>query len=143
MRPPAEQVPDMRLEEMVYETARAALDDAAVTRAEIDHVTIAACDEIDGRSISSMLLAAPAGAYMRDEIKCTDSGLMGLCLGALRVGSGVLGLGLVVSWNKSSEAPLEDVMRMRCEPFYTRPIGLNMTIADGLFAQAAAERYGR
>jgi acetyl-CoA acyltransferase len=33
VRPPAERVPDLRLEEMVYETARAALDDAAVTRA--------------------------------------------------------------------------------------------------------------
>ena len=28
-------------------------------------------------------------------------------------------------------------MRMRCEPFYTRPVGLNMAITDGLFAQAA------
>src|ERR1051326_3917980 len=50
---------------------------------------VARRDELDGRSISSMLLAMPAGAYLRDEIKCTDSGLLGLCLGAMRVGSGV------------------------------------------------------
>lgn len=138
---PADCVIDKRLEEMVFDTARAALNNAGVTRQDIDHVTIAGCDELDGRGISSMLLAAPAGAYMKDEMKCTDSGLVGLCLGAMRTASGIADLGLVVSWNKSSKAPVEDVMRMRCEPFFTRPIGLNMAIADGLFAQAIVNRF--
>lgn len=126
----------------MFDTTRAALDDAGVKREEIDHVTLAASDELDGRAISSMLLAMPSGAYLRDETKCTDSGLTGLCLGAMRIGSGVFELGLVVSWNKTSEAPVENVMRMRAEPFYTRPIGLNMAITDGLFAGAVMERHG-
>ena len=129
-------VADKRLEEMVYDTAKEALDAVGISRRALDHVTIAACDELDGRSISSMLLAAPAGAYLKDEIKATDSGLTGLCLEATRIRSGRFHLGLLVSWNKSSIAPFEDVMRMRCEPFYTRPIGLNMSISDGLFAAA-------
>jgi acetyl-CoA acetyltransferase len=140
--PPARAVTGKRLEEMVFDTARAALDDAGVKQADIDHVTIAACDELDGRAISSMLLAMPAGAYLRDETKCTDSGLTGLCLGAMRVASGIFDLGLVVSWNKTSEAPVENVMSMRAEPFYTRPIGLNRTVTDALFAGAVANRYG-
>ncbi|MDQ2802997.1 MAG: thiolase family protein, partial [Pseudomonadota bacterium] len=49
---------------------------------------------------------------------------------------------LVVSWNKSSIAPFEDVMRMRAEPFFTRPIGLNAAITDGLFAGAVSAAYG-
>lgn len=142
VHPPADQVRDKRLEEMVFDTTRAALGSAGIRREEIDHVTIAASDELDGRAISSMLLAMPSGAYLRDEMKCTDSGLTGLCLGAMRVASGLHDLGLVVSWSKTSESPLEDVMRMRCEPFYTRPIGLNMTIADGLFAQAVTQKLG-
>jgi acetyl-CoA acetyltransferase len=139
---PAARIGDKRLEELVFDTAHAALKDAGVKRAQIDHVTIAGCDELDGRSISSMLLAAPAGAQLRDEMKCTDSGLTGLCLEAMRLESGIFDLGLLVSWSKPSTAPLEDVMRMRCEPFYTRPIGLNMAITDGLFAQAAGAKYG-
>ena len=142
VHPPAARIGDKRLEELVFDTAHAALRDAAVSRAQIDHVTIAGCDELDGRSISSMLLAAPAGAQLRDEMKCTDSGLTGLCLAAMRIESGTFDLGLLVSWSKPSTAPVEDVMRMRCEPFYTRPVGLNRTIADGLFAQAVGERYG-
>jgi acetyl-CoA acetyltransferase len=139
---PAARIGGKRLEELVFDTAFAALADAGVSRAQIDHVTIAGCDELDGRSISSMLLAAPAGAQLRDEMKCTDSGLTGLCLEAMRLESGIFDLGLLVSWSKPSTAPLEDVMRMRCEPFYTRPVGLNMAITDGLFAQAAGARYG-
>ena len=142
MHPPSAWVADKRLEEMVFDTAKAALEDARIARAELDHITIAACDELDGRSISSMLLSAPAGAYLKDEIKTTDSGLIGLCLEAMRIESGRFHLGLLSSWNKSSKAPFEDVMRMRCEPFYTRDIGLNMSIADGLFAQAVSGAYG-
>jgi acetyl-CoA acetyltransferase len=84
----------------------------------------------------------PAGAYMKDEIKCTDTGLYAMILGALRIESGLHDIGLAVSWNKSSTAPFEDVMRMRCDPFYVRPIGLNASIADGLFAQAMAVKFG-
>ena len=142
LHPAALRIGDKRLEEVVFDTAHDALCNAGISRAELDHVTIAACDELDGRSISSMLLAAPAGSYLKDEIKVTDSGMIGLCMETLRLSSGRFDLGLVASWNKSSKAPFEDVMRMRCEPFYTRPIGLNMTIADGLFAQAAGNAFG-
>ena len=75
-------------------------------------------------------------------MRVTDSGLTGLHLGAMRVASGHLQLGLVVSWNQSSVSPLEDIGRMRAEPFFLRPIGLNFAIADGLFASAMAERHG-
>jgi acetyl-CoA acetyltransferase len=138
----ADVIDDMRLEEIAYRTARAALDNAGIQRREIDHVTLAACDELDGRSITSMLLAAPAGAYLKDEMRVTDSGLAGLQLGAMRVGAGDLQLGLVVSWNQSSVGPVEDAARMCAEPFYLRPIGMNYSIADGLFANASAHRYG-
>ncbi len=142
LHPAQARVADKRLEEMVFDTARACLDSAGVQRRQMDHVTIAGCDELDGRSISSMLLAMPSGAYLKDELKATDSGLHGLCLEATRLASGRFHLGLVVSWCKSSTSPLEDVMRMRCDPFFTRPIGLNMSIADGLLAGASAHATG-
>jgi acetyl-CoA acetyltransferase len=134
--PPAEKLLSKRLEEMVYDTSAQALRAAAIERSELDHITIAACDELDGRSISNMLMVAPAGGYLKDELRVTDSAMVGLHLAAMRIASGRYHLGLLASWNKSSTAPFEDVMRMRCEPFFTRPIGLNATIADALFAQA-------
>ena len=142
VHPAADVIGDLRLEEMAYRTARAALDDAGIERRQIDHVTLAASDEIDARGISSMLLAAPSGAYLKDEMRVTDSGMTGLHLGAMRAGSGDLQLGLVVSWNQSSVGPLEDIARMRAEPFFLRPIGLNFAIADALFANAMAQDHG-
>lgn len=137
--PPAEKIVTKRLEEMAYDTSAAALRAAGVGRAELDHITIAACDELDGRSISNMLMVAPAGGYLKDELRVTDSGMVGLALAAMRIVTGRYSLGLLASWSKTSKAPFEDVMRMRCEPFFTRPIGLNAAIADALFAQAQSE----
>lgn len=142
MHPASRRIADKRLEEVVYDTTAAALGEAGLERDQIEQVTIAACDELDGRSISSMLLAMPAGAYLKDEIKCTDNGLVGLCLSAMRMQSGLFDLGLAVSWCKPSIAPVEEVMRARAEPFFTRPVGLNMSIADGLFAQAQCAAHG-
>ena len=142
VHPATDVVRDLRLEELAYATARAALDDAGLTRDRLDHVTLAGCDEIDARGISSMLLASPSGAYLKDENRVTDSGLTGLHLGALRAASGHLGLGLVVSWSQSSVGPLENLARMRAEPFYLRPIGLNFAITEGLLAVALADRFG-
>ncbi len=131
-----------RLEEMVYHTARAALDNAGVTRRELDHVTLGACDELDGRSISSMLMAMPAGAYLVDEIKVTDSAATALCLEAARLSSEEFDIGMVASWCKSSKTDVESVMRLRGDPFYTRPFGINLTLSDALLAQAVTQEFG-
>jgi acetyl-CoA acetyltransferase len=89
-----------------------------------------------------MLMAAPSGAYLKDEIRVTDSGLTGLVLGALRLATGRFHVGLVVSWNQTSVIDVEGLMRMRAEPFHLRPVGLNATIADGLMAGAIQHRLG-
>lgn len=131
-----------RLEEMAYQVSRAALESAGVSRGQVDHMTIGAVDELDGRPISSMLMAAPAGGFMTDEMKVTDSGLMALCLGAARLMTGEFQLGLVCSWCKPSKTSVDEVMRLRGDPFFTRPLGFDMTMADGLFAQAMACEFG-
>ena len=147
-----------RLEELVFDVTREALASSGVQRQAVDSVTIAACDELDGRSISSMLLAMPAGAYLKDEIKCTDTGLYALLLGAMRIESGLHDIGLVVSWNKSSIAPVEDVMRMRWihsmsvrsastlrlpMGFSLRPWRLDLAFPEDDVTGAVARAYGR
>jgi acetyl-CoA acetyltransferase len=131
----------LRLEEMAFHTSRAALDSAGVTRRQLDSITLGACDELDGRPISSMLMTAPAGGYGTDEIKVTDSGASALCLAYARFLAGESQLGLVVSWCKSSKTDVDAVMRLRGEPFYTRPLSINATISDALFAQAVSDQF--
>lgn len=132
----------LRLEEMVHHTSRRALDHAGISRRQLDNVVLGASDELDGRPISSMLLAAPAGAYLTDEIKVTDSGATALCLAYARIHSGEFHAGLVASWCKSSKSDVEAVMRLRAEPIFLRPLGMDARIADGLFAQAMGQRFG-
>ena len=132
---------DLRLEEMAYHTARSALDAAGVTRRQLDSLTLGACDELDGRPISSMLMSAPSGGYDTDEIKVTDSGASALCLAYARFLSGESNLGLVMSWCKSSKTDVDTVMRLRGDPFFTRPLGINATIGDALFAQAVGREF--
>jgi acetyl-CoA acetyltransferase len=142
MHPPQQSERGLRLEEMAYRTARAALDAAGVSRRQIDSLTLGACDELDGRPISSMLMSAPAGGYETDEIKVTDSGATALCLAYARLLAGESRLGLVVSWCKSSKTEVEAVMRLRGDPFYTRPLGIGAAISDALFAQAVTSEFG-
>lgn len=138
---PARQSP-LRLEEMAYRACSAALNDAGISRGELDHVTLAACDELDGRPISSMLMTAPSGGYLTDEIKVTDNSAMGLVLGHARIASGDFDVGMVVSWCKSSKTDVDAVMRMRGDPFYVRPVGMDGRISDALFSQAVARKHG-
>lgn len=133
---------DQKLDDMVFEAASKALAQASLDREEIDSVVIAACDELDGRCISSMLLAMPAGAYLKDEIKVTDDGSYGVILAAMRLMTGLFDLSLVVSWCKTSEAPVSDVMRMRWDPFYHRVFGMNHITAAALMAGAYTKRFG-
>jgi thiolase-like protein len=142
MSAPQPAVRDRRCEELAFDTVRQALARAGVKRGEIDAVTLSTSDEMDGRSISSMLMAAPSGSYLKDELRVTDSGLTGLVMGALRIGSGRFHLGLVVSWSQTSQIDVDDLTRMRAEPFALRPIGLNGRIADALQAGALAGKLG-
>ena len=91
--PAHEALRTQRTEELAFQTVRAALADAGVNRQAVDTVTLATSDEMDGRAISSMLMAAPSGAYLKDEIRVTDAGLSGLMLGALRIATGCSSIG--------------------------------------------------
>lgn len=142
MSPSYSSLRTQRNEELAFQTVRSALQRAGVKREQLDAVTLATSDEMDGRSISSMLMAAPSGAYLKDELRVTDSGLTGLVMGALRGASGRFGLGLVVSWNQTSQIDINDLTRMQAEPFALRPIGLNAAIAAGLQAGALQNALG-
>lgn len=142
LHPAAAAVRHLRLEEMVWRTVSSALDSACVTRRQVDSLTLGACDELDGRPISSMLMSAPAGGYLTDELKVTDSGASALGMAYARFLAGESELGLVVSWCKSSKTEVDNVMRLRGDPFYTRPLGIGALASDAMFAQAMSAEFG-
>lgn len=133
---------DASLEELVFAASSAALADAGLTRADIDGVCLAASDELDGRSISSMHLAGPAGGYLRDEIKVTDDGAAALAAAVLRVEAGAGRMVLAVSWTKSTESPPEPAQAVNADPVYERPLGLTALAREALLTQHWVDRLG-
>ena len=86
------------IEERLFETVSACLDAAGLERDDIDAVVLAADDLADGRSITTMLHATAAGAYLKDEIRTTNGSLVALGLGALRIKAGYSKVLLVAGW---------------------------------------------
>lgn len=112
------------LEELVHLAARDALADAGVDRQDVDNVVVCASDLEDGRAISSMVTACPAGAYRKDFIKTTDTGIHALGLAAMRMATGVFDTTLVVSWSKQSETEEGPIRRLEADPMFRRGTGL-------------------
>lgn len=132
-------VDERSLEEVIHAASRGALTDAGIDREAIDNVVACASDLEDGRAISSMVAAAPAGSYRRDFIKTTDTGIHALALAAMRMKAGVFDTTLVVSWAKQSETDEETIRRLEADPFYHRGTGLGHVTGHAATASAYAD----
>ena len=112
------------LEELVFQTVRAALADSGVSIESVQSVVLAAHDLVDGRSLSSMVTAPAAGAYLRDEIRVAEDGLVALSLAGARVAAGECEFSIVAAWGRASEGDLLRDSRVAMDPFMVQPFGL-------------------
>ncbi len=128
----AERRDDVRLEELVFEAASAALADAGIVRADLGTVVMAGADQLDGRSISSMMTAGPAGAYLKDEIRTTTEGSYAAILACLRILSGEYDTALAITWSKTSESPYDLISSLSYDPFYLRPLAFNDVVESAI-----------
>lgn len=103
---------------------------------------LAASDQTDGRAISSMLTAGPAGAHLTDEINIASSPGHAFAMGCLAIASGLRRRVLVTSWGKASEIATEGghaaAERLSADPYYERDAGVSPVAALGF--QALAHR---
>jgi len=130
----------LNLTELVFEATAAALADAGLRRADIDGVCLAASDQLDGRAISSMQLAGPAGGFLKDEIKIGDDGALAFATAVLRIEAGADRRVLAVSWTKESESSLGTALGVNAEPVYARPAGLHPLVAEAAVTTAFLDR---
>jgi len=130
------------LYDMIFEAASLALADAGMERKDLESVVLAASDLVDGVSISSMVTATAAGAYLKDEIKVADDGMFGLAMAYLRIRSGHFANSIVVGWSKCSQGSISKITNLNFDPFYHRPFALNLVTAGALQATRYADRYG-
>ncbi|MFG2039819.1 hypothetical protein [Dactylosporangium sp. NPDC048998] len=129
------------LPEFIFATVSAALADAGCTMADVDAVVIAAHDLVDGRSLSSMITGPAAGAYLRDEIRVSDDGLVAVSLAAARLQAHEATRVLVAAWGRASEGSPQRTSRAGFDPVVEQPLGLTDTAVSALRASAYLRRY--
>lgn len=112
------------LEDLVFAGVSDALRASATTIHAVDSVVLAAHDLVDGRSLSSMVTAPAAGAYLRDEIRLADDGLAALSLAAARVAAGESTVSIVAAWGRASEGDGLRISRAAMDPFFAQAFGL-------------------
>jgi acetyl-CoA C-acetyltransferase len=146
---------ELSLSEWVFDLCHRVLTSGDLTRDDLGSVVLACHDLIDGRGLSSMLTAGPAGGYLRDEIRVSDDGAAALMLADARVRSGHSDHVIVAAWGRSSEGDQQEINRLLFEPIYTRGFGLTelsvsamrarlltVGVDSDLVAAAAARRSG-
>lgn len=132
------------LADIIFEVSAKALEDAQLKISDIESVTLAAHDMVDGRAITTMLTAPPAGAYLKDEIRVAEDGAFAAALACLRILSGDFSTSLVVSWSKCSECAndtLHKVANLSYDPFFYRPFALNDVTSYAIQAQRYMSKY--
>ncbi len=132
---------DLAYYEFAFEAARAALEDAGLTKGDIDTVLASGWDVLDGRTISDMHLVPAAGGYLKDSAKVADDGILTFAYGYMRIASGAFDTALVMG-HGHAEAPTELVSNVALDPFFYRPLGVGVTSSLALQVCAYAARHG-
>lgn len=131
------------LTDLIFDTVRSAVDDSHQSMSGIDSVVLASHDLVDGRSLSSMVTAPSAGAYLRDEIRFADDGAGAFAAAMTRLEAGHNQRTIVAAWGRASEHDVNAFSHGLFDPLFGRPVGLNETAVSALRAQKWLELYGQ
>jgi acetyl-CoA C-acetyltransferase len=135
--------PRRSLYDLIYQCVASALADANMTMAQVDSVVLASHDLVDGRSLSSMVTAPAAGAYLRDEIRLAHDSLAAASLGAARIEAGESEVTVLASWGRASEGDFRRTSQAAFDPFLLQPLQLDEFSVSALRLSAWLARHPR
>jgi hypothetical protein len=115
----------LSLSDLIFKTVNGALEDSGLTIREIDSVVLAAHDVVDGRSLSSMVTAPAAGAYLKDEIRLAEDGLAAVSLASAQIEADEARYSIVAAWGRASEGDYARTSRAALDPFLLQPFALD------------------
>lgn len=122
--------------DLISAAVTAALAGSGLRIEDVDFVIDSGSDVLDGRSISNCGFLGALGAHHKEESRVEEDGLWAALYGVTKIAAGSADVGLIVAYSKPSESDLAAFYWTQCEPFYSRPVGLDHTVACGLAAQA-------
>jgi glutathione S-transferase len=130
------------LTDLIFASVSAALNDSGVDIKAINSVVLAAHDLVDGRSLSSMVTAPAAGAYLRDEIRLASDGLSALSLASARVEAGETEYTIVAAWGRESEGNYARTSRAGFDPIFEQAFRADEFTLSALRLSAWSARHG-
>ena len=128
--------------ELVFEATTKALEDAVITRDEVDNVVSVSSDFWDGRTISSMAISDASGAYGRDITTVEGDGTFGALYGMMRILSGAFGVTIVCAHHKGTESNMNGITNCAFDPLVERRLGLDAVSSAALQARRYMSKYG-
>jgi acetyl-CoA C-acetyltransferase len=117
--------PDVNGQEIINEAVRAALDDAGLTRQDIDAIVIGNMDHFEGINYVDTWSVDGSGGLMKPIMKLTTGGTTGSTVamaGYYHVASGLFNKVMVIGWEKNSESDTTGAIITAFDPFWDRPI---------------------
>ena len=121
-----ERIVDRSPSELVLEVVNKALEHACVEHKDVDFVVQSSDDIVDGRSISNVWTTESSGAFLKEESKVEEDGAFAAIYALSKILSGFARIAVVVAYGKISESSLQEYSSSICEPFYLRPLGVEM-----------------
>ncbi|MEM0088267.1 MAG: thiolase family protein [Archaeoglobaceae archaeon] len=133
---------ELTREESVFLSTKMALESCNLTRSEIDTVVSASSDFYDGRTISNSMLIGALGAYLKDESKSEEDGLLAVIYAMQRILSGTHRIALVTAHTHSSIFNPHQISRYMLEPLFDRQNELlNDIVLSALQARTYMRKY--
>lgn len=111
--------------ELIHEAVRRALEDADLTRNDIDGVVIGNMDHFEGINGVELWSLDGHGGYLKPTIKLTTGGTTGSTLaiaGFHMVASGFFDRLLVIGWEKNSESDTTGAITTAFDPIWDRMV---------------------
>ena len=133
---------DQSIEDLVFESVRAALSEARVDLADIDTIVQAGDDVMDGIAINHVYTIEPAGALFKEESKVERDGAWAVHYAIARLLTGKFRTAMVVAFSKGSQVDYSAFSGMSADPFYLRPVGADAHTIGALQAQYYMQRSG-
>lgn len=128
--------------EMVYEVVREAMEDAGVSRDDVDNVVTSCVDLWDGLTASNASLTDVVGAVMKRESRVAGDGLGAAFQAVMMILAGASEITLVVSECKGSMGAHYGVSNWVFDPIYQQTLGLDFLSAGALQANFFMKRFG-
>src|SRR4030042_2709591 len=128
--------------EMVFEATSKALEDAGISKDDVDTIVSVSSDFWDGRTISSMAISDASNAFGKDITTVEGDGTFGALYGMMRILSGSFGISIVCSHHKGTESSMNGITNCTFDPLVERKLGIDAVSSAALQARRYMSKHG-